>query len=494
MKRVDGLYAGVPGGGTEDLSPTAQVKAALAAAAGPRSGRTKQFAFDRLSPREAAVAPLLGIYLGVAVARLHERFPVLAVPMLLSALMAIMLATLLFAVPAGGWRQVWRASKQFRLVAAIAALAVITIPFGIWMRGSFDFLVNHFVVAIAVYIACLLLLRDRRTLRKILSVYVLIVVVVAVKNLTVYFDHDVDTTLMSDEDRLAYEQAGGANAGTIRQAFGSLDPNDIAAVMATTFPLALWLATGSFARRIFWTPCALVLVVAVIPTASRGGLLGLVGAAVILSLVGARGGRRIFLILMLVLGAMAFMSVAGGQMDRMDNINTGDYNFNTGEGRILIWKRGIVWTLKRPWGYGLDNFPVYFGWLNGPERAAHNSLIQYSVELGVLGITAYLMIGFTLIKSLLQMRRRAMQPGSMDTETIALTGHVMATLTGCWVTGFFLSNAYYPLTYMVIGVASAVVLSANAATPSALPPVAVSTRGPMVAGRRQRQFRPAPGT
>lgn len=470
---------------TEELSAMAQVKAAIAAASNARSRKRSGFAFDHLSPREAFVAPVLGIYLGVAVARLHERFPALAVPMLLSALMAIMLATLIAAVPSGGWRQVWHTSKQLRLVAGITALAVITVPLGIWMTGSFNYLINRFVVAIAVYIACLLLLRDRRTLRRIVSIYVLIVVVVAAKNLSLYFNHDVNSTLMSEEDKLLYQETGVANPEKNRQAFGSLDPNDIAAVMATTFPLALWLAAGSLKRRLFWTPCALLLIVAVIPTSSRGGFLGLVAAAVVLGLVGARGGRRVFLILMLVLGAIAFNVAAGSQMDRMENINNSDYNSTTSEGRVAIWKRGIVWTIKRPWGYGLDNFPVYFGWLNGSDRAAHNSLIQYAVELGVLGIAAYLMIAATLIKSLLQIRRRAMQPGAIDNETVAVTGHVMAMLAGCWMTGFFLSNAYYPMTYMAIGIASAVVLSANAAPAPATPaPASV----PSLPGRRRRQF------
>jgi O-antigen ligase len=310
--------------------------------------------------------------------------------------------------------------------------------------------------------------------------------VVAVANVLGYFNHDVSLTMMSPEERIVYQQTGEVNPELLRQTFGSLDPNDLAAVMATAFPLALWLATGSFMRRMIWTPCAMVMAVGVVPTMSRGGLLGLAAAAIVLILVGTRGFKRILMAGTLALGAVAFMSLAG---DRIGNISGEDYNFTQSEGRIAIWKRGIVWTIKRPWGYGLNNFPYYFGLLNGPDRAAHNSLIQYSVELGVLGIGAYLMICASLVKSLLKIRRNAMKRGREGQELVTLSGHVLAMLAACWTTGFFLSNAYYPLTYMALGIGSAVVLSRMgsvdpATIAPAAPPVPV---GP--AGRRRRQFK-----
>ena len=468
------------------LSPTAQVKAAIvAAASGPRSSRTTGFLFDTISKKEAAVAPLLGIYLGLAVARLHERFPVLQVPYLLWGMMAIMLATVVASIPAGGLKETWNRSPQLRYVGVLAILAVVTVPLGVWMTGSFDYLVNRFTVTLAVYVACLLLLRDRKALRRIVALYVVITTVVAGTNVVAYYNNDVTSTMMSEDQRAEYLLTGEANAELMRQSFGSLDPNDIAAVMATTVPLALWLAIGNLRRRLLWTASALIMVIAVIPTASRGGLLGLAVGAIVLVLVGAKGWKRVFLVGTLAAGAFAFITLAGSQMDRMGDFGGGDYNYTASEGRIAIWKRGIVWTLKRPWGYGLDNFPIYFGWLNGPDRAAHNSLIQYSVELGVLGITAYLMICYTLVKSLLRIRRNALSGASQELGT--LCGHVLATLAACWTTGFFLSNAYYPLTYMALGIGSAVVLSATE-TPM-LNPLAAVGKAIGLPGRRRRQLK-----
>ncbi len=177
------------------------------------------------------------------------------------------------------------------------------------------------------------------------------------------------------------------NPERIRQSFGSLDPNDIAA--GDGDPRAAgapgWRSV-TCARRCSGRRAPLVLVIAVIPTASRGGLLASRLLRSYSRSLAPRAGDGVLLILTLVAGAAAFMALAGSQMDRMSDLGANDYNFTTSEGRIAIWKRGIVWMLHRPWGYGIDNFPTYFSWLNGPERAAHNSLIQYGVELGVLGL------------------------------------------------------------------------------------------------------------
>ncbi len=143
--------------------------------------------------------------------------------------------------------------------------------------------------------------------------------------------------------------------------------------------------------------------------------------------------------------------------------------------------------LKRPYGFGLNNFPLYFSWLNGPDRAAHNSLIQYGVELGVVGLGAYLLCTWTLIKSLMAVRRIALRHGAKGQEMVALCGHMLAMIAASFVTGFFLSHAYYPLTYMAIGIGSAVVLSQTDALNAEAPATVAKPTGALK--RRIRQLK-----
>ncbi len=197
---------GIAGGRMDSASATAQVKAAVAAAtSGKRATGVKKFTFDRVTPREAAVAPLLGIYLGFSVARVHERFPNLEVPNLLMGLMAIMLVTVGVAVPRDGWRTTWKTSRQLRLVALLAGLSIFTAPIGIWMSGSLDYFMTRYSIAIGVYIACLLLCRDKKVLRRVVALYVAIATAVAVVNVAAYFSGDMTGTYMNRHDLALYQ-------------------------------------------------------------------------------------------------------------------------------------------------------------------------------------------------------------------------------------------------------------------------------------------------
>jgi hypothetical protein len=60
------------------------------------------------------------------------------------------------------------------------------------------------------------------------------------------------------------------------------------------------------------------------------------------------------------------------------------------------------------------------------------------------------------------LRRLALQhrktTGDVFDGEAVLNGHMLAMLAGVLVTGSFLSNAYYPLTYMALGIAAAALL------------------------------------
>jgi O-antigen ligase len=162
-------------------------------------------------------------------------------------------------------------------------------------------------------------------------------------------------------------------------------------------------------------------------------------------------------------GAIFSLIATDGQIGRFLEFGGDDYNVAGNEGRLFFWRQGIVWMIKRPWGYGLGNFPVYFGWMNGTDRAAHSSWVQYGMELGIAGLSAFVLLTYTLVTRLRQQRRIALafvgrRGGEKAEAEATLAGHVLAALAATLVTGSFLSNAYYPLMYMALGIAAATVL------------------------------------
>ncbi len=460
----------------------------------PKRPRAGLFSLISASPIERAFAPIIGLYLGYTVVRLPEVFQPLAVPHLPMVLMLVFIGILGMAIPTDGWRLFWHQSKPLRIVTALLVVAIVTAPLGIWPSESFLFLGDHYFTAVLIFVSCLVFLRDRRSLRLAATIYVLCAATVSVK---VLHDYDPNAVVYNEDGDPVSPEALAARPELRRlQSVGiSLDPNDFGAVLCTTFPLALWLSVGSFARRVFWTGIAVLFVVAVVPTQSRGSELGFVAGAIVVVSLGARGWRR-WLNAALILSCVALfvmMATGIGAGERFADFGSDDYNVSGSEGRLFFWKQGFIWMLKRPWGYGISNFSTYFGILNGQERAAHSTWVQYGMELGVAGLVLFVTLCVLLVKGLRRLRAhatllRTQHPAAKDEEV--LTGHMLAVLAGVLVTGTFLSNAYYPLMYMSLGMAAAVLIgSPLAGTVPAAPPAAASVGHP----RARRRLRTFPG-
>ena len=470
-----------------------------AAAAAPKRTRVGAFSMTKGGTGERILAPIIGLYLGYAVVRLPEVFDQLFVPRLPMFLMAVFLLMLGLAIPSEAWNSIWHRSKPLRLVMVLVAISIVTAQIGIWPSESFLFLREKYFISVAIFAICLVLLRDRRNFRLAVSVYVLCVTAVSYQ---VVHTYDPNAEILNDDDEPIDPEVLAARPELRRLQYvgDSLDSNDFGAILVASFPLALWLSVGNFRRRVFWTGTAVLMVMAVVPTQSRGSELGFITAAVVIVSVGARGWRR-WLSFGLVAGCVAIfvmMAVGIGAAGRFSDFGEDDYNLSN-EGRWFFWKQGFVWMLKRPWGYGIDNYPTYFGILNGPERAAHSSWVQYGMELGIAGIVTFVMLCWYLMRHLNRYRRRAaaMKDSVPEAKNEAiLSGHMLALLAGCLVTGSFLSNAYYALTYMALGLGAATLLGSplpDETGSEAAKPAGTNATDPVIGGLRRRQLRQFPG-
>jgi len=312
------------------------------------------------------------------------------------------------------------------------------------------------MISLVIFLCCLVFLRDRRAFRRAIMIFVLCITAVAVNTVATY-----------DPDAIQFDEDGEPiefRADRARVYVGSsLDPNDFGMILAATFPLALWLGVGSFRRRVFWGGCALTLCAAVVPTASRGAMLAFAAAATALLGVGARGWRRVLTFFLIAAGVALFVGLASGaQMGRFTNFSADDYNIEGNAGRWYFWKQGMVWMLKRPWGWGISSFPLYFGEMNdGRERAAHSIWVQHGMELGVAGLVTFATLCAFMIRTLYRHRQVAIRLGGQlagAREEEALASHLIACLAALLVAGTFLSIAYSPILYMAIGVAAAALL------------------------------------
>ena len=458
--------------------------------------RPTGFSLTSGSRGELVLAPLIGLYLGYAVVRLPEVFAQLAVPRGPMIAMLLFVVLLALVIPSDAWRLIWERSKPIRLVTLILGIVMVTVPLGIWPSGSLAFLQGRYIISVVIFLTCLVFLRDRRALRIAAVVFVLSVTAVSAEVLATYnpnavvfdeYGEPIDPAIVAMRPELRRLRVVGVG----------LDSNDFGAILATAFPLALWLSVGSVGRRLLWTGAAGIMVMAIIPTQSRGSMLGMLAGATVVIGTGARGWRRALTVLLVGTGIAGFlyMAIRSGAGDRFGDFSGTDYNL-TNEGRIFFWKQGMVWMIKRPWGFGIDNFPTYFGIMNGPERAAHSSWVQYGMELGVIGLATFALLCHTLVTGLRAMRRAAAAARDLDPAVESLeiqAGHMLAMLAGVLMTGTFLSNAYTPLMYMALGMCAATLLGSPFAV---APPYAANSNAsraspPGGTGRRRRVFVPA---
>ena len=451
---------GAPGGA--NLTDT--VQQALAAAVVTR--RQDGWSRTHVSSGLQAGAGLLGVYLAFFVLRMQELYPVLAVPRLPMVLSLVIFLMIAVSTPLVGWQTLFREVPAVRWQALLVALALVTAPMGIWMSGSINAAIYRYSLAVIVFIATALLLRDRKALTKTLTVLLASAIVTGFYTL-------------SDSARTV------GTSGRVRLGI-SLDPNDLAQLYVALIPLSLFMAQRRGGRNPLWLVGAGIMTMAVVPTQSRGGILGLGAVALCLISFGTTRWKKI-LYFVLVSAAAVGISMTAGSDSRMTDFS----DYGGGEGRMAIWKRGLVWMSWRPWGYGLDNFGIFFDWMNGSERAAHNSFIQIGVELGLLGLLAFCAMWYTLARTLLSNRRIAVglrgRAEGAELEALLAT-MTLAVLAGTVVTGFFLSKAYAPITLFTLGFATAVVLGFPFGEPQPIPNQDPA-RGPENTPRKARRHR-----
>ena len=172
-----------------------------------------------------------------------------------------------------------------------------------------------------------------------------------------------------------------------------LNPNMAATMIVPALAVALGLTLGAERRwRLAAAAAALLLLLGLFVSYSRGGFLGLAGAAVVVWWLGVRrklpfaaGGLALAL-----LGLFAFPRM----LDRLRHeLDPGDPN-NTVLSRLPIWRAAVRMIEDHPLtGVGLNSFPAqlrrYAPRVTESHTHPHNLLLNLWVAVGLLGLLAY---------------------------------------------------------------------------------------------------------
>lgn len=202
------------------------------------------------------------------------------------------------------------------------------------------------------------------------------------------------------------------------RAYGSFDqPNPFAGYLNMVLPLATAMALYSSggAKRTLYALAALFLLGAILASQSRGALLAVAGALVVLLALALPRFRPIVWLAILLALVAAWLATFGliptGPFDRilsavgLSGVSFGTVttaNFSAVE-RAAHWLAGVRMFAAHPLlGVGIGNYgaayPAYHprGWYASLQHA-HDYYINIAAEAGIVGLAAYLLVAGTAL-------------------------------------------------------------------------------------------------
>ena len=202
------------------------------------------------------------------------------------------------------------------------------------------------------------------------------------------------------------------------------DPNDLGVILALALPMAWYIASTTSSALQRWVNRLFMVagVVGILLTGSRGALLAMIAALMVvpLTLTQVRRGVRIAAIVVAIAAtAVAVNFVPEKAFERLSTtsseIQGGDLN-----SRLRIWKGGLAAVPNAPFhGHGPGGWYPAVGLQIG-NVAPHNTWLAILVEEGLIGLVLYIAMFAVIAKSLLRLPKLERRNGLVQLATLMI--------------------------------------------------------------------------
>jgi putative inorganic carbon (hco3(-)) transporter len=232
------------------------------------------------------------------------------------------------------------------------------------------------------------------------------------------------------------------------------DPNDLAYMLATTLPIAIWLLRERKTR-----PLVLLIVAAMSATIvlsfSRGALVGLAAALIWHVLTERRGQMLLLAGVVTVAVASTFVLVRANPQQVETGLKAKQKVANANvDTRLDAWRAAARLATEHPLGIGPGNFRFHYleetGRPPGTSNigVVHDAYLDVAAELGLLGMILFLVyLGAVFVRASVARRRSNGPPG--------LATAVRTALVVAFVSALFLSEQYYAPFWLLGALATA---------------------------------------
>lgn len=241
-------------------------------------------------------------------------------------------------------------------------------------------------------------------------------------------------------------RAGGRGGGI----FGN--SNDMALFLVTLVPIAIAFAvqSRSIARKFVFGGCAVLMVIGIVLTYSRGGFIGLLAA---LGFLAWRIGRqrRVEILLGGAVVVIILLTLAPGYALRLASIVAPGLDpVGSSEARQGELLRSLYVAIRHPLlGIGMGNYAPEMSYRG---LVTHNSYTQVAAEMGASALVCYTLFLVSPFKRLGQIARETFG-AKANSHFYYLAVGLQASLVGYLVCSFFASVAYLWYVYYLVAYA-----------------------------------------
>jgi hypothetical protein len=373
-----------------------------------------------------------------------------------------------------------------KVILFIAALACLSVPFGISMGNSGFFVLDSFS-------------------KTIVYAVLLMVSVKAAGDLYFHFwTYTIGSGVLCYLSLFVFGMSKFKGVERLSNLY-TYDANDAGLVVLLGLPLALLLLqTAKPVGKLLALTGIIMGCATIARTGSRGAFVGLLGVGIgLLFLVRSVPVYKRSLVMILASTALVIWAPEGywKQMKTIFN-PSGDYNLTIREGRMEVAKRGLGYMKDYPiFGLGINNFQKaectladkaknYVGGTALRCTPPHNTYVQAGAELGVGGLVAMVLLIWGGVVSMFRLSRRVPREwarGSREQRFVLLAPqYISVSAVGFGLSSFFLSFAWMDVTYFL----AAMFVCAHAVVDRALKDQRQAAQAVLLQPQRTRGSRP----
>ena len=236
------------------------------------------------------------------------------------------------------------------------------------------------------------------------------------------------------------------------------DPNDLAQMLAVCVPLvfAVPRRMGGLAK-IFSLAGAVLLVLGILATDSRGGQLGLVTSCAMMAVLWVPPRWLPRMMLLMFIGALTLCPLTAGNIDA------------SAHDRVVFWGEAN-WVFRHHPVFGIG-FGMFSEYISG-DRAAHNAFVECYTTIGLFGYWFWFGLLQLGLIGAWRTRQALLTPKSGEQEWIRrFAGLALASMAGFMASAYFLSRAFVFPAFFLFALLNAIPVIARNTLPEDYPPL-----------------------